>query len=351
MPAIQFLVERGESGQTVAELLRKRYKLSWTKAKRLVEGGHIRVAGQTTRAPEQRVKSGNRFWIAAGVMEFKPVPGATKAPKTAPAIEKPKPSAKNKTARPQPKYDLDVVYSDDAIVVVNKPAQLTSTRSREDKEEFGAGQRFLPKSLEELLPAHLGTPNRKLHAVHRLDRDTTGLMVFARTKENSLKLEAQFRSKGVERRYIALTRGIPKPGKLESWLVPDRGDGRRGSGAADHADARRSVTHLILRDRLGDFAQVECKLDTGRTHQIRIHLGEAGTPVCGESVYDRAIGQQPHPDASGATRPMLHAYRLGFQHPETDEFVGWEVDPPNDYLDCLGRLKSGAELPGNSPIS
>jgi 23S rRNA pseudouridine1911/1915/1917 synthase len=342
MPPIQFLVERQESGQTVAELLRKRYKLTWARAKRLVEGGHIRVAGQTTRAPEQRVKSGNRFWIAAGVLELKPPPGAAAKAKPAPA-KKPTPKPKKKIDTPP--ADIDVVYSDDAIVVVNKPAGLTTSRSKEDREEFGPGQRFLPKTLEEYLPTVLGTPNRKVYAVHRLDRDTTGLLVFARTTVASRKLQQQFRGRSIERRYVAITRGVPKTGKIETVLIPDRGDGRRGSGDAMHPDAKRAVTHVTIREKADSFALVECKLDTGRTHQIRIHMGEAGTPLCGERLYDRPLKGAPLPDGSPATRPMLHAYRLAFQHPETDEFVGWEVDAPTDFTHCWTAVRTKDDAP------
>ncbi len=343
MPPIQFLVERFESGQTVAELLRKRYKLTWTRAKRIVEGGHIRVAGQTTRAPEQRVKSGNRFWIAAGVLELKQVPGSATKTKVSPvAPKKVSPKSKSKTLVPPP--NIELIYSDDAVVVVNKPAGLTTSRSKEDREEFGPGQRFLPKTLEEFLPTVLGTPNRKVFAVHRLDRDTTGLLVFARNSEASLKLQQQFRGRSVERRYVAITRGVPKTGKIETILTPDRGDGRRGSGDAKAPDGKRAVTYVSIRESSNSFGLVECKLDTGRTHQIRIHLGEAGFPLCGEQLYDRPLKGQRLPDDSNATRPMLHAYRLGFQHPETDEFVGWELDPPADFTDCW-KAVSTTEVP------
>jgi 23S rRNA pseudouridine1911/1915/1917 synthase len=93
-------------------------------------------------------------------------------------------------------------------------------------------------------------------------------------------------------------------------------------------------------ERLGPFAVVECKLDTGRTHQVRIHLGEAGTPLCGERIYDRPLHGPPLPDESGAERPMLHAFRLGIEHPEGDEFMGWEADPPDDFAAVLTRLRA-----------
>jgi 23S rRNA pseudouridine1911/1915/1917 synthase len=84
---------------------------------------------------------------------------------------------------------------------------------------------------------------------------------------------------------------------------------------------------------------VECRLETGRTHQVRIHLGEAGTPLCGERVYDRAVNAKPLPDDSGAARPMLHAARLGFTHPETGDALSWDVPPPADLADLLDALR------------
>ena len=89
----------------------------------------------------------------------------------------------------------------------------------------------------------------------------------------------------------------------------------------------------------GEFALVECRLETGRTHQVRIHLGEAGAPLCGEKVYDRPVNGKPLPDGSGATRPMLHAARLGFVHPDTGEAISWEAPPPDDFADLLERLR------------
>ncbi len=343
MPPIQFLADRRENGKTVADVLRRRFQLTWSHAKRLVENGHVRVAGQLTRAPEQRVRTGNRMWIADGVIETPPVEGAdkpVKAKKATAAPPKPATARPKKTPVPVNVVPLEIVYSDDAIVVVNKPAGLTTSRSPEEKAEFGRGKKYLPTTLADLLPAALGAPNRKVFAVHRLDRDTTGLIVFARTQAAAKHLTAQFRKRSVDRRYLAVTRGVPKEGRIESRLIDDRGDGRRGSGQGD--DGERAVTHVRVVERLGTFGLVECKLDTGRTHQVRIHLGEAGTPLCGETVYDRPLNGAPLPDESGAARPLLHAFRLGVEHPDGNEFLGWEADPPADFAAVVGKLRSQA---------
>ncbi|MCS7017468.1 MAG: RluA family pseudouridine synthase, partial [Gemmatales bacterium] len=167
---------------------------------------------------------------------------------------------------------------------------------------------------------------RPVRAVHRIDRDTSGLVVFARTASAARKLEEQFRAHTVEREYLALVRGQPVDRTIASRLVRDRGDGRRGSGP----EGLSAVTHVHVRQRFAGFALVACRLETGRTHQVRIHLGEAGWPLCGERVYDRPLHGRPLPDGSGALRPMLHAARLGFIHPVTGERMAWSCDPPSD---------------------
>ena len=224
-------------------------------------------------------------------------------------------------------------------MVVNKPAGLTTMRHAEEADEFGPrGKRFLPKTLADLLPRLLASPGARAIPVHRIDRDTTGLVAFARTPAAAENLTRQFRQHSADRRYLALVRGVPRSGRVESMFVRDRGDGRRGSGSGP--DGKRAVTHVKVLERLGPFALVECRLETGRTHQVRIHLGEAGAPLCGERVYDRPVNGKPHPDGSGADRPMLHAARLGFTHPTTGEPMSWEVPPPEDFARLLEKLRT-----------
>src|SRR4029079_403316 len=104
-------------------------------------------------------------------------------------------------------------------------------------------------------------------------------------------------------------------------------------------DGQRAVTHVRVLEQFNGFALVECRLETGRTHQGRIHLGEAGTPLCGETVYDRPINGKPPRDQSGANRPMLHAAELGLTHPVTGERMHWECTPPGDFDTVLERLR------------
>jgi 23S rRNA pseudouridine1911/1915/1917 synthase len=350
VPPIQFVVDRRAAGQTLAAALKSRFGISWAQAKRLVEGGHVKVSGQVERDIARRPKLGKRVEVAAGAIEIKKVALPKDKQKKAepkkpePPHPKPKPKlAPKKVAPPATLLPLDcVVYQDDAIAVVNKPVGLTTMRNEEEVAEFGAhGQRFLTKTLAGMLPALLGAPDRPVIAVHRLDRDTSGLVVFARTRAAADDLTKQFRKHTTERRYLALTRGVPVGKRIESVLVRDRGDGRRGSTTDLVAeDGKRAVTHVAVLETLGRFALVECRLETGRTHQVRIHLGEAGAPLCGETVYARPPDGKPHPDGSGAKRPMLHAAKLGFTHPESGDAVSWEVAPPEDFAQVLARLRT-----------
>ena len=125
-------------------------------------------------------------------------------------------------------------------------------------------------------------------------------------------------------------------------LVRDRGDGRRGGTADPAADGQRAVTHVRVVEELGDYTLVECRLETGRTHQVRIHLGEAGTPLCGERVYDRPPHGRPVPDCSGAKRIALHAATLGFDHPATGERMQWTSPLPADMAELYRMLRRRA---------
>jgi 23S rRNA pseudouridine1911/1915/1917 synthase len=344
MSSIAFVVDRRENGQTLAAVLKLRYGLSWTQAKRLIERCHVKVSGQVETDVARRLKVGKRVELAAGTIEGQ----KSENPKAAsqPARRKPvrprPPDSRSPVPERKPTVSgIEIVYSDECVVVVNKPAGLTTMRHKEEAAEFGErGRKFLPKTLAELLPQLLGLPDRSLIAVHRIDRDTSGLVVFARTGSAADNLRKQFRKHTVDRRYLALTRGVPPGGRLESVFVRDRGDGRRGSTIDPNApDGKKAVTHVKVLENWQRFALVECRLETGRTHQVRIHLGEAGTPLCGETVYDRPVNGKPVPDASRAERPMLHAAKLGFNHPEHGETMTWEISPPKDFARLREELQ------------
>jgi 23S rRNA pseudouridine1911/1915/1917 synthase len=180
----------------------------------------------------------------------------------------------------------------------------------------------------------------KVIAVHRLDRDTSGVMVFARTPAAEHNLVKQFKKHSNERVYRAVVHGHPAAQTFDTRFVRDRGDGQRGS-TTDTSDesAERAVTHVRPIERLGDYSLIECVLETGRTHQIRIHLSEAGHLLCGDPIYRKRLNAPPIDDASGAPRLALHAARLAFDHPQTGERLDFEAPLPDDLERFVKQLR------------
>jgi 23S rRNA pseudouridine1911/1915/1917 synthase len=362
-----FHVSRAEAGLPVAVLLRRRLGIPGARASELVRAGAVRVGTVVCRQAGRQVRAGQRVEVQAasrGPAERSRAPDKPPVSLTPPK----KPARRPKKLRPQHGSSdrsassgaaretgglsgaalrsagprLAIVYADRDLVVVDKPAGLTTMRHAHEAAEFGErGRRFLPPTLADLLPAELAAqghgPGRVI-AVHRLDRDTSGLVIFARNPEAARNLGAQFREHTTQRTYLALVRGRAQPGRIESHLVPDRGDGRRGSGPRP-GEGQRAVTHVRVVEDLGDFTLVECRLETGRTHQVRIHLGERGTPLCGERIYDRPLHGQPLPDTSGAARLCLHAASLGAEHPTTGKRLTWESPLPHDMDKLVRRLR------------
>jgi 23S rRNA pseudouridine1911/1915/1917 synthase len=285
----------------------------------------VRVNGKVCVDPQWRLQRGQRVQVRPSKSSGKPKSSSAPRPSQGP--------------RPI------IRHVDEHIVVVEKPAGLTTMRHAEDLAEFGErARRFLPPTLTDLLPDLLArrSPGKRMtvRAVHRLDKETSGLVVLARTAESERNLGLQFRAHTIERQYLAVVRGRAKDARIESWLVRDRGDGRRG-GSPTPGEGQRAVTHVRVEEELGDYTLVECRLETGRTHQVRIHLAEAGTPLCGERIYDRPLHGKPSPDDSGMKRVALHAAILGFEHPATNEHVRWTSRLPSDMAHLVQRLRRG----------
>lgn len=291
----------------------------------MVAGRRVKLAGQTCADPARRVKTGQRIDIVDAVTN---APTAKTHPRQSAGFRRPASAAIN---------DIVVRYFDELILVADKPAGLTTMRHFEEAEEFGKrGRKFLPKTLADFLPS-LVDDGLPIIPVHRIDKDTSGLVVFARSPEAEKQLGDQFRAHTIDRRYLAIVRGVPTQTRVESWLVSDRGDGRRGSGPA--GQGQRAVTHVRVVERLNQLTVVECKLETGRTHQVRIHLGEIGCPLAGERIYDRPIHGAPLPDHSGAKRFALHAAVLGLKHPGTGRIMKWESPMPEDMQQIIQQSR------------
>ena len=275
------------------------------------------------------------------------------------------------SAPPAREEDVRIRFLDKHLVVVEKPSGMTSVRHAEEREWSNKRKQEQP-TLEDVLPRILakkengGRPARPpggrngpryegpgrrgpgrrpirtppVRPVHRLDRDTSGLMVFARTVPAERHLGQQFRQHTTERRYLAVVVGSVPAQTIESHLVRDRGDGRRGSTKLANA-GKHAVTHVRPLEELAGYTLVECRLETGRTHQIRIHLSELGHPVCGDKVYGRPQGAEATTDQSGAPRLALHAAALTIEHPETGERLQFQMPLPAELKQFLDRLRGG----------
>ena len=265
-------------------------------------------------------------------------------------------------AAPPRDDDVRITFIDAHIVVVEKPAGMTTLRHSEERTWPGRRKQLQP-TLDEVLPRIIekkqrggkkqttagrkGTP-RRVRAVHRLDRETSGLMLFARTADAERQLGLQFRAHSLHRAYVAVVVGKIEARTIETRLVEDRGDGRRGS-TRDAAGGKVAVTHIKPLQDLYGYTLVECRLETGRTHQIRIHLAEAGHPLCGDKVYRGPFPGRPIPDASDAPRVALHAAELGFEHPITSEPMQFKMPLPADLKAFIERLRKKRPLGTSNP--
>jgi 23S rRNA pseudouridine1911/1915/1917 synthase len=292
-----------------------------TKAVNALRQRQVKICGGVCVDPERRVKLGQHIQL-----ERQPTP-------------------KGKPGAAKDAGDIVVRYIDEHLLVVEKPAGLTTVRHADEVAALGQhAKKHLPATLVDRLPgvlAKLGKARKgRIRAVHRLDKETSGLVVLARTPQAESQLGKQFRAHATGRRYLALVRGQAKDARIESHLIPDRGDGRRGSSGTK--EGQHAVTQVRVVEALGPFTLVECELETGRTHQVRIHLGEAGTPLCGERVYDRPLHGKPLPDDSGAKRPLLHAAYLALDHPATGKCMEWHAQMPKDMDDLRSTLSARA---------
>jgi 23S rRNA pseudouridine1911/1915/1917 synthase len=175
-----------------------------------------------------------------------------------------------------------------------------------------------------------------LYTVHRLDKDTSGLLCFAKTRLAERALHEVFQRHTARREYVAVAQGHVESRRIQSSLVADRGDGIRGSTRRP-GEGQDAVTHVTALRHLRAATLIRVRLETGRTHQIRVHLSEAGHPLVGETVYIRdllRVGGEPLP----SPRLMLHAATLGLPHPVTGEPIDLTAAPPPDFIETLEAL-------------
>lgn len=244
------------------------------------------------------------------------------------------PSAK--TVRIAEAIDEFIVYVDASVVVVRKPAGICTVPFGD--ESPADRECTLDAVVRDVLAKRDGLRGRTpLGVVQRLDKATSGLLVFARSFAAKKHLGNQLRSHSMRRVYLAIAHGDVGKRTFRSHLVVNRGDGLRGSLREDERamEGQLAVTHVEPIEQLRGATLVACRLETGRTHQIRIHLSEAGHPLVGEAVYVRNYQGQ----RIAAPRLMLHAKELGFVHPRTNEPMLFEEPPPKDFETVLTQLR------------
>lgn len=287
--------------------VRTLWGVSWGKARSWIEGGKVRVAGKVVREATARVAAGTEL-----VMD-------ERAPRRA---------ARATT-------DVEVVYADAHVVVVSKPPGVSTVPYDESDEDTLEGR---VRAWLERKGGVRGGGRPALGIVHRLDKETSGLVVFTRSWLAKQSLASQFRHHTVHRRYLAIAHGDVRSRTFRSFLMQNRGDGLRGSArGTPPPSARDAITHVERIEALAGATLVGCRLETGRTHQIRIHLSESGHPIVGERVYVRGYAGP----LLEAPRLMLHAAELGFVHPAEGQAreMRWELPMPDDMRAVLERLR------------
>ncbi|WP_420346962.1 RluA family pseudouridine synthase [Pelagibius sp.] len=301
--------------RVLAEMLPQ---LSRSRLKALIEAGHVRLGGAAVTAAATKVQAGQSFAII--------VPETAETPLLAQSIP------------------LDIVYEDAALIVLNKPAGLVVHPAAGNPD----------RTLVNALIAHCGAGltgiggERRPGIVHRLDKGTSGLMVVAKTEAAHRGLVEQFAARSVERRYHGLVWGRPLPSRGTLTGNIGRSPRNRKKMAVLKRGGRPAETgYQVLKSyRDGAVSLVECRLKTGRTHQIRVHMAEAGHSLLGDPLYGRGgpkrargLPEDAQRALSGLGRQALHAKTLGFHHPVTKGVLQFDSKLPTDMCDLTGFLE------------
>lgn len=238
-------------------------------------------------------------------------------------------------ADPQPQsIDLSVIYEDADVIVINKPAGMVVHPAAGHAD--GTIVNALLHHCDDL--EGIGGTLRP-GIVHRLDKDTSGILVVAKGASVMQNLAAQFQARTVEKTYYAITAGVPMPlvGTIDTQMGRSRSD-RKKMSTKPAAVGKRAVTHYRVLHQSGGFALVELRIETGRTHQIRVHLAHIGCPVAGDTVYGASRKSRWSATHSGL-RQMLHAACLTLEHPRSGESMTFTAPIPvdmRDFADACG---------------
>lgn len=231
---------------------------------------------------------------------------------------------------------LDIVHEDADLIVVDKPAGLVVHPAAGNLD--GTLVNALLHHCDGQLSGIGGVARPGI--VHRIDKDTSGLLVVAKSDKAHEGLARQFKDHSIDRLYAAIVYGIPAPGSgtVDAWIGRSDADRKK---MAVHREGRgkHAVTHYRVMERLRGAAMVECRLETGRTHQVRVHMAHLGHPLIGDPIYGRdRKGFKSILETLGFKRQALHAKRLGFIHPVTEEPLAFDSPLPADMQELLSEL-------------
>ena len=304
---LRFSVSPEEEGLRADVVLTARHGgLSRSAVSKAIAGGALEINGSFCASSSRKLRAGEEIAFAI--------------PEQAPE----RPEAEN--------IRLDIVYEDDDLIVIDKPRGMVV--------HPGAGNR--EGTLVNALLEHVGEGIRELGdperpgIVHRIDKDTSGLIVCAKSRAAFDGLKDQFERHSIRREYKAIVLHNIKEdeGTVDVPLGRDPSNGSRR--AVNGSGARRAVTHYKVLERLGDYCLISAVLETGRTHQIRVHMAYIGHPVAGDPLYG------PRKDRLGAGGQILHAGYLGFIHPVTGEEMSFESALPEYFVKILTKLRNRA---------
>jgi 23S rRNA pseudouridine1911/1915/1917 synthase len=234
---------------------------------------------------------------------------------------------------------LHVLYEDDSLIVIDKPAGLVVHPAT--SHQAGTLVNALLHHCGESLKGVGG--ERRPGIVHRLDKDTSGVMVVAKDEPTLVALQVQFHGHDLDRRYLALVEGVvAERGTFRTKYGRDPRDRKKFSSRVE--SGKRAVTHWTVVERLPGATLVEARLETGRTHQIRVHFRDAGHPLVGDRTYGRPP-RDPRLRAVAAAlgRQALHAHVLGITHPRTGQRLRWQTEPPADFRAALEALRQASK--------
>ena len=222
---------------------------------------------------------------------------------------------------------LDIVFEDDTLIVINKPVGLVVHPGS------GNWSGTLMNALLHHAPHLAEVPRAGI--VHRLDKDTSGLLVVAKTLTAQTSLVRQLQARTVRRHYLALALGqVLQDGVVDAPIGRHTRDRTRMAVVGGGREAR---THYVIQERFTRCTLLECRLETGRTHQIRVHMANIAHPLVGDQVYGRKVSGDARLDTF--PRQALHAWRLALEHPKSGEEMAWETPLPQDFSELLGLLR------------